>query len=182
MGDDGLFREEALRRFREGGTHGQVLRLAPGWITVAFFLLIAGAAAATAFLFFLTVPVAVHGPAAAIGKERVLALLPASRRDEIARERYLLWKQGEVELVLQLESIEPRSVTREEGQALAGGIFAGQPLAQTSLLVWATLAPGYWLRDGQEPGHQEVSLQGSGTVSVLEEQTPLIDLLLARKH
>ena len=31
MHDDGLFREEALRRFREGGTRGQVLRLAARW-------------------------------------------------------------------------------------------------------------------------------------------------------
>ena len=31
MHDDGLFREEALRRFREGGTRGQVLRLGVRW-------------------------------------------------------------------------------------------------------------------------------------------------------
>jgi len=35
MEDHGLFREEALRRFREGQTRGQVLRLAPGWTTGA---------------------------------------------------------------------------------------------------------------------------------------------------
>src|SRR5262245_47322838 len=32
---DGLFREEALRRFRERGTQGQGLRLAPGWTWLA---------------------------------------------------------------------------------------------------------------------------------------------------
>jgi len=50
MHDDGLFREEALRRFREGGTRGQVLRLAPGWTSrlVAALLLVVCAIAAWA--------------------------------------------------------------------------------------------------------------------------------------
>jgi hypothetical protein len=50
MEDDGLFRQEALRRFREGGTRGQVLRLAPGWTSwaVAALLLVVCAIAAWA--------------------------------------------------------------------------------------------------------------------------------------
>lgn len=35
MHEDGLFREEALRRFREGGKRGQVLRLGARWTSWA---------------------------------------------------------------------------------------------------------------------------------------------------
>ena len=44
MEDEGLFREEALRRWREGGTQGQVLRLAPGWTRWAVALLLTAVA------------------------------------------------------------------------------------------------------------------------------------------
>jgi hypothetical protein len=47
MQDEGLFREEALRRWREGGTQGEILRLAPGWTrwAVAVLLLLLAAVA-----------------------------------------------------------------------------------------------------------------------------------------
>jgi hypothetical protein len=161
--DTDLFREEALRRWREGGTQGQVLRLGARWTTVAFFLLIAAVAGATACLFLVTVPVAVRGPAAVVGDHRVLALLPAARRDDVARQGSLLWRQGEEHQVLQVERIEAREVGREEGRALAGRIFDGRALPESSVLVWATPARG-------------IPVRGSGAVCLREERRPLIDL------
>jgi hypothetical protein len=168
MDDDGLFREEALRRFREGGTQGQVLRLGSGWTTWAFVLLIAGLAVATLSLFLLRVPVAVHGPAAVVAGDRVLALLPAARRQEVVPEGSLSWKQAGLEVALQIERIEPRPVTRQEARTLAGGVFAGRPLPESSLLVWAIPARGVRL--------PEVSRRASGTVSLGEERTRLAEL------
>jgi len=165
MGDQGLFREEALRRFREGGTRGQVLRLAPGWTRVAFALLWIVAVVAVACLFLVQVPVAVHGPAAVTEKGGVLALLPASSREAVAREGRLLWRGVGSDAVLQIERIEPRSVTREEAGSLGGGLFRGRPLSETSVVVWATVDPRLW-----------IPLHGHGTVSLHERRVPLYAL------
>ena len=163
MHDDGLFREEALRRFREGGTRGQVLRLGARWTSVAFLLLMVATVLGLACLFLIKVPVAIHGPAAVVEKDRVLALLPEAGRADVGRERYLLWRKPGTDAPLRIERIEPRSVSREEAGALAGSVFAGRPLPETSLVVWATPVPG-------------AAVQGSGTVSLREERIRLAEL------
>lgn len=163
MHDEGLFREEALRRWREGGTQGQVLRLGARWTSVAFLLLIVATVLAVACLFLIKVPVAIHGPAAVVEKDRVLALLPETGRNDVGRERYLLWRTAGADAPLRIERIETRSVSRAEARALAGSVFAGRPLPEMSLVVWATPVPGG-------------AVQGSGTVSLREERIRLAEL------
>jgi hypothetical protein len=163
-GDTGLFREEALRRFRQGGPQGQVLLRAPTWTAAAFVALVVAAAVAALSLFLIAVPVAIHGPAVVTGEGRVVALLPAAKRADVERGP-LVWKQaGQEPVPLRLERIEPRALSRAETGSLAAGAFARRPRPDSCLVVWAVPAPGL------------PPVTGEGSVSLPSQERRLVDL------
>ena len=128
MEDDGLFRQEALRRFREGGTRGQVLRLAPGWTTgaVAALLVIVtaiGLWAARATVETRTrVPaevvsnddrglrIVLHGPGHGLDRPRPLVFYPASGGPGIPIGRGATWDDRSPEVAVIVASPAPSSL------------------------------------------------------------------------
>lgn len=170
MPDEGLFREEALRRWREGGRKGEVLRLAPGWTTRAVAALMAAAVCAAVAAFFVTVPLSLQGPAMVTAENRVLVLLPAARRSELQPMALMLYRPdgrgGDVPL--SIERVESRVVGPDEARTLVGGAFAHQAVPDAAVVVWAVSAT--------PPAPPE----GTGTVTLPLGRQRLIDLLLPR--
>jgi hypothetical protein len=170
MPDEGLFREQALRRWREGGTKGEVLRLAPGWTTRAVAALVVVAVGAALAACFVTVPLSLQGPATVAAEGRVLALLPAARRSAL-RPRALMVYRGDgrrEDVSLLLERIEARVVGPDEARTLAGGAFAHGAVPDAAVVVWAVSATP----DAPPPG--------TGRVTVPLGRRRLIDLLVPR--
>lgn len=181
--DPGLFREEALRRWRDGGTKGEVLRLAPGWTTWASSLLVIALVVAVVGAFYVTVPVSVQGPATVIEEDRVLVLLPAGHASTLKPFTTLVFRgdrDGET-VPLRIERVEPRVVGPAEARDLASPSSLHGRVPDAALVVWARSAGGFWVNeDGRSaaPPHPGET----GTVTLTLGRRPLRDLLLPAKR
>ena len=169
MSDQDLFREEALQRWREGGTKGEVLRLAPGWTARASAaLLLLGLAAALAVT-LVTVPVSIQGPATATATGQVLALLPASRRGDLRPLTILTFSTSGGDVPVSIERVESGVVGPEEARTLAGGAFSASAVPDAAVLVWAKSASGR-------------ALAGTGRVILPLGRQRLLDVLRPGKR
>lgn len=170
--DPGLFREEALRRWRERGTKGEVLRLAPGWTTRASGAIVLALICAVVAAFYVTVPVSVRGPATVVEADRVLVLLPAGSAAKLEPLATLAFRgdRDDETVPLWVERVDPRVVGPAEARELAAPSFAHRRVPEASVVVWAKSTGG-----NPRPGE-------TGTVTLSLGRRPLRELLLPARR